>query len=103
MIAHILLIKEREDLTAGQRAEVEAAIQALERVESVHHMTWGRNFSDRSMGFTYGAVLHFSDSDALARYAVDLDHQRSIAVFRRLTLERLIVDYETGMSAISTD
>jgi hypothetical protein len=101
MIHHVLLIKEHDGMSDEDRAELERAIGDLEEVESVLEMSWGRNFSERSLGFTYGAVIRFEDEDALARYQDDPDHQRIVQIFRRLTLERLILDYETGMRVSS--
>lgn len=102
MIVHILLCKPREDLTAAEAAELASAVAALDGVPGVERMTHGPDFSGRGRGYTHGAVMHFADRDALQHYAEDEEHLRIVTILQRLTLDRLVVDYETATSGIST-
>ena len=99
MIVHLVLGKPREDLSAEETAELEAAIASLGEVRSVMDMTWGPDFSGRGKGYAYAAVLRFADRGALQEYQDDALHKQVVETFNRLMPERLIVDYEVGTGA----
>jgi hypothetical protein len=65
-------------------------------------MTWGQDFSGRSMGYDYAAVLQFQSREALAAYSNDPIHLEIVGILNRLAEPRLVVDYETGTSVSST-
>lgn len=102
MIAHLVLIKLGRDLDGNERRELERAIARLGSVPGVQEPTWGRDFSGRGKGYEYGAVMHFETRETLAAYAGDATHRQIIAIFDRLGVERLVVDYEIGTSGSST-
>lgn len=102
MIVHLLLIKPRADLAAGERAELEEAIPRLASVPGVQKLTWGRDFSGRSKGYQYAAAMEFESRTSLEAYGVHDAHRQIVAIFVRLTEERLVVDYETGTSVSSS-
>ncbi len=101
MIVHIVLIEPRPDLTDRERSELEETIPQLATVPGVRNFTWGPDFSGRSKGYAYAAVMHFDARDALHTYGADGIHRGIVAIFERLTVERLVVDYETRTSGIS--
>jgi hypothetical protein len=102
MIAHIVLVRPREGLSDDESRELTEAIARLRSVPGVRDMTWGPDFSGRSKGYTYAAVLHFGSRQTLAAYGDDPLHREIVQIFERLTLERLVVDYDTGSKVSST-
>jgi antibiotic biosynthesis monooxygenase (ABM) superfamily enzyme len=101
VIAHLLLIKPREDLGEHERRELESTIARLATVPGVRNLSWGKDFSGRSKGYHYAAVMQFDSRDTLAAYGNDPTHRQIVSIFDRLTQERLVVDYDTGMSGSS--
>jgi hypothetical protein len=57
-------------------------------------VTYGVNFSERSRGYTHGAVLEFESREALQAYLGHDEHVRIVQRLNRLMPERLVVDYE---------
>jgi hypothetical protein len=102
VIVHVLLIKPRDGSTDEERAELVGAAERLGSVPDVRNFSFGRDFSGRSRGYEYAAVMYFDARDALQAYADDAMHREIVAVFERLGAERLVVDYETGTSGSST-
>jgi hypothetical protein len=102
VIVHVVLVKPRPDLSSAERAELEETIPRLGSVPGVRDITWGPDFSGRSKGYAYGAVLSFDSRQDLDAYGTDPTHLQIVQIFERLTLERLVVDYETGTSVSST-
>lgn len=101
MIYHVLLVRRREDLSPEQDRELDDAVSSLSEIDGVLDLTWGRDFSGRAKGYTHGAVLRFESREMLNAYAVDPIHLNVVDVLNRLAPERLVLDYETGMSVIS--
>jgi hypothetical protein len=101
MLIHIILLREREGMSDAERTEMEEAVAALATVPGVGQMTHGRDISGRGQGYTYAAVMRFVDTDALQAYQVHETHQQVVAAFNRLSIDRLVIDYETGSSGIS--
>lgn len=95
MIVHIVLVKQRDDLTADERQELTNAIASLQSVRGVQQFSYGPDISGRSKGYTHAAVIYLADRDALQAYQVDPDHVRVVRVLDRLAPEKLVVDYET--------
>lgn len=102
MIAHILLIKSRPGMGEDERSELEVSISRLSTVPGVRSLTWGRDISGRGRGYDYAAAMYFDSHDALSAYAGDSTHGEIVSTFDRLGAERLVVDYDTGMSGSST-
>jgi hypothetical protein len=102
VIAHILLVKSAPDMSGDDRTELEAWISRLETVPGVRNLTWGRDFSGRGKGYDYGVAMYFDSREALSAYGADGTHGQIVAAFERLGVERLVVDYETGISGSST-
>ncbi|GAC1445254.1 MAG: hypothetical protein NVSMB52_05870 [Chloroflexota bacterium] len=102
MIVHLLLVKVRENLSEEQHAELNDSISSLQYVPGVSNLTWGEDFSGRSKGYTHAAVMQFADRHALHAYGTHELHLRVVASLEKLAEERLVVDYDTGTSGIST-
>jgi hypothetical protein len=102
MIVHIVLGRDRGDLSPQEAAELSNALAGLSRVPGVLSMSSGANYSQRSKGYTHAAVLYFATQDDLDRYQTEELHVQTVRVFDRLMPQRLVVDYETETSGIST-
>lgn len=99
MIVHIVLMKQRNDLSADELTELTAAIASLQHIRGVQYFSYGSDISARSKGYTHAAVITFADRDALQAYGVDDEHLRVVQILNRLAPDRLIVDYETEAGA----
>lgn len=102
MIIHIVLGKPRDDLSGDERQELDEALSALDGVPGVMAMTWGRDISGRGKGYTTAAVMQFESRETLDQYQIHPEHQRVVQVLNRLMPDRLIVDYVTDTSGISS-
>jgi quinol monooxygenase YgiN len=102
VIVHILLGRARDDLTEGERRELGEAIASLSTVPGVRDFTWGPDFSGRGKGYTHGAVMQFANRAALDAYQTNEHHRAVVAILGRLLIDKLVVDYETGSSGISS-
>lgn len=101
MIHHILLMRKRDDLSENDDRRFGTALEALAEIDGVLDLTWGPDFSGRAKGYTHAAVLCFENRDSLSSYAEDPVHLRTVDTLNELAPERLVVDYETGVSIIS--
>ena len=101
MIAHVLLVAARPNLSDEDATELDAALAALALVPGVERLTYGENVSARSKGYTHAAVMFFVDDAALARYATHPHHLEIVGILDRLAPERLVVDYSTVSSGMS--
>jgi hypothetical protein len=102
VITHLVLGKARADLSPAESHELGEALDAIAHVPGVLHLSWGQDFSGRGKGYTHGAVVQLPDRDALHAYLTDPEHRRVVDVLNRLMPERLVIDYETATSGIST-
>lgn len=101
MIHHVLLVKQRKDLSPEELREFDDSIQSLSTISGVVDITWGQDFSGRAHGYTHGAVMRFENREALDAYAADPVHVHVVDILNRLGPDRLVLDYETGISGIS--
>jgi quinol monooxygenase YgiN len=100
MITHIVLGK-GEGLGETERRELAGVLDRLRGIPGVEDFSWGNDVSGRGKGYTIAMVAHFTDREALQRYLGHPSHLEIVEALNRLMPERLVVDYETGMSAIS--
>jgi len=54
----------------------------------------GKNISDRSKGFQFGARVTFTDKAALGVYATHPEHVKFVELLKPLTDDMAVVDYE---------
>ena len=70
MIERVLLLRWTE---AASREAIDTALVELRRLKDkipgIVDVSCGKNFSDRSKGYTHGLVLRFTDWAALAAYS----------------------------------
>ena len=102
MIVHILLVDAGADVSPAREQEILDAIESLGQVPGVQQLTCGRDFSGRGKGYTIAGVMHFAGQDELAAYAKDSLHLKVVETLIGLQVQRLVIDYETVTSGIST-
>jgi hypothetical protein len=96
VIAHLLLLQVRADLTEYEERELGETVYGLSAVPGVQNFTWGPDFSGRGKGYTHAAVMYFESREALQRYMDNARHKEIVQTLNRLAPERLVIDYETG-------
>ncbi len=95
MIRHIVLIRHRPGLPAGEVAAIEAMFEALRvRLEGfmAYHGGPDVNFEGLERGFRHGHVLDFADQAARMRYHDDPEH--------KLLGARLVAAAEGGVDGL---
>lgn len=102
MIAHIVLLQPRADLTDAQREDALAALRkAAAGVADIRSMRLGRRVKHGLPGyeqmmrqdFEYALVIEVEDVDALKRYLQAPAHQALGDLFYRATSAALAYDY----------
>lgn len=93
MIVHLILGQPVENLSDRDRQELEEGFSHLAGLSCVQSMNYGRDFSGRSRGYEFAAVVHFADQAALDTYMKDPGHLKVVEMFNRLIPERIIIDY----------
>ncbi len=102
MVVHMVLGKPLDDLDEPAQRELASALGSLGSIPGVMELTWGSDFSGRGDGYTFGAVIHLADREALQHYLTHPGHLQVVDVLNRVMPERLVLDYETATSAMST-
>ena len=102
MIAHIVLLQPRPDLTAAQREDALAALRiAAGRVPEIRSLRLGRRVKHGLPGyeqtmrqdFEYALIVEVDDIDALKRYLEAPAHDTLGDLFARATSAALAYDY----------
>lgn len=102
MIAHIVLLQPRADLTAAQREDALAALRnAAAGVPEIRSLRLGRRVRHGLPGyeqtmrqdFEYALIVEVDDVDALKRYLEAPAHKRLGDLFYRATSAALAYDY----------
>ena len=103
MIAHVVLLQPRPDLTAQQRAEALATVnQSAAGIPEIRSFRVGRRVTHGLPGyeqvmtqdFEYALVVEFDDMDALKRYLQAPSHDALAQLFYTATSAALAYDYE---------
>lgn len=103
MIAHVVLLKPRPDLSdAERRAVLDAFAEAASRIPAVKRCRIGRRVThglpgyEAAMhgGFEYSAIVEFDDLGGLKAYLADPAHAAIGRYFRTAAADALAYDYE---------
>ena len=96
MIEHIVLFQWKPEATPEQIESALTELKALQtKIPNVLALSVGKNFSERSQGFTHGLVVRFPDREALEVYGPHKAHQHVVQTFiNPIRLDILAVDYE---------
>lgn len=96
MITHVVLLKWKDGVDRGAVETAKAEIRALKgQIPGLLDVTAGDNFSSRSQGYDFGAVMRFADRASLDAYGPHPLHQRVVTDrLRPILADILVVDYE---------
>jgi hypothetical protein len=103
VIAHIVLLQPRADLTDAQRADALAALSRVTAdVPEILRFRLGRRVKHGLPGyeqlmpqdFAFALILEFADLDALKRYLTAPAHEKLGHLFYTATSAALAYDYE---------
>lgn len=103
MIAHIVLLQPRSDLTEAQRSEALATLsRAAAGVSEIKRFRLGRRVRHGLPGyeqlmphdFGFAQILEFDDVEALKRYLVAPAHEALAHLFYTATSAALAYDYQ---------
>jgi antibiotic biosynthesis monooxygenase (ABM) superfamily enzyme len=94
VIDHLVFLAAREDASPEEIEDLISSIRSLkDSVPGVVDLTVGKNFSERSGGYTHGIFVRFESVEDLQGYMKHPDHLAVVEKLDRLT-DRIVVDYE---------
>jgi hypothetical protein len=94
VIDHLVFLAAREDASPQDIEDLISSITSLkDSVPGVVDLTVGKNFSERSGGYTHGIFVRFESVEDLQGYMKHPDHLAVVEKLDRLT-DRIVVDYE---------
>jgi hypothetical protein len=102
MIAHVVLFRPRQDLSAESRRALASSFEtALTRIPSIRRarvgkrITVGRPYEQAMrVDYTYAAVIEFDDRDGLKAYLEHPAHAQLASEFFSAFEEALMYDFE---------
>jgi hypothetical protein len=95
MIQHIMLWNYRDDVLPGERARLEAELDALPgKVPSLRGVRWGPVIGGRNQSFSHCFVMLFDDKAGLDEYATHPDHLHFSGPFKEACAVQVVVDFE---------
>lgn len=95
-ITHVVLFKWREDAPEDAIEAAAAGLAGLaDLVPDILELEVGRNFSERSQGYSLALLVRFPHRAALEAYAPHPAHQRVVTeLIRPIAESVLVADYE---------
>lgn len=96
MVEHLVILKLKSNATEVQVNDFFKYAQELKnKIEGVVDLSVGKNFTDRSQGYTHGVCVRFRDRAALEHYLPHPDHQEVVQNYiKPIVDDILVVDYE---------
>jgi Stress responsive A/B Barrel Domain len=95
MIDHLVFLAAREDASPEDIEDLISSIRELrDTVPGVVDLSVGKNFSERSGGYTHGLFVRFESIEDLQEYLKHPNHLAVVEKLDRLTT-RIVVDYES--------
>lgn len=103
MILHVVFYQPKASATAGELAELVAAIErasreipAIRQVRAGRALDLGLSYYERSLGqkLDYMAIFEFNDLDGLKAYLLHDEHTKLAKLFWSACEETMIVDVE---------
>lgn len=90
MIKHIVIWKMKDKVSAEQKAEMKARLEALiDPIDELKRIEVGIDAGNGTMSL----VSEFDTEDDLATYQSHPDHQKVVAFVKPLVAERAVCDY----------
>lgn len=98
MINHVVLYK-LKDYSEGEKslliAEMKSLLEGLRgKIEELKYIEVGVNYELNSKSYDLVLISHFDSIQDLDKYRVNPKHEKVVARFKELRLERAAVDYE---------
>ena len=94
MVIHTAAFRWNPGVTAAQKSTAVDAIRALQsQIPGLLATYVGTNTSPRSLGYELGAIMHFSDQDALLAYNTHPAHQALLSWLMPL-IQPLEIDFD---------
>jgi len=94
MVVHIFILRWKPEATQAHKDRALAEVLAFQgQIPGLVETYAGNNFSTRSQGHDFGAVMKFTDRAVLDAYAISPIHQQLLAWFAPL-VESIDVDFE---------
>ena len=107
MIAHVVLLKPKPDLSASERAAFleafERAVRDIPEVRAVKvgaRVTHGAGYEQGMPAADFLVVLDFDDLESLQSYLSHPAHQELGTLFGRYLTTALVYDFETGVTEL---
>lgn len=102
-VVHTVLFQFKAEASAEQVAGLMKSIGQLNKtIPGILQVSCGRNFSERSKGYTHAVVMHFADTAALKSFYVHAEHQRLIREqIKPILADMIVIDFETKVSVFS--
>jgi Stress responsive A/B Barrel Domain len=96
MIDHLVLFTLKEGTSREDEEDVISTFRELRgKIPNLVDFSIGKNFSERSQGYTHGLFVRFQTRDDLQDY---LKHPEHLSAVKKLDAlqegERIVVDYE---------
>jgi hypothetical protein len=94
-VIHVVLFKFSEQATPDQTGQLMAHIKSLkDKILGIEAMSFGKNFSERSKGYTDAVTITFTDQAALLNFIKHPLHQELIKDFiKPILADMIVVDY----------
>lgn len=94
MVAHLILVKLKEEASAEAKAGLVDALKKLSDIPGVTHCTAGEVFSARNDGYGIACAMHFIDQASLDAYGPHPLHQDMVQNHLRPNMTGVaLVDY----------
>jgi len=94
-VVHIVLFKFSDQAKPIQIVQLMSEIKELKnKVKGIQAISLGRNFSERSKGYTHAVSITFIDSQALKIFIANPFHQQLIKDFiKPILVDMIVLDY----------
>lgn len=98
MINHVVLYKLKgysEDKKSLTIAEMKSLLEGLRgKIKELKHIEVGVNYELNSKSYDLVLISHFNSIEDLDKYRIHPEHEKVVARFSELRLERAAVDYD---------
>jgi len=99
-VIHTVLFKFISNTSSAQIDRLTLGIVKLKNtIPGIEMISYGKNFSDRSMGFTHAVTLTFRDLAALETFYTHPEHKKLINdLILPIKAAMLVIDYEQSVN-----
>ena len=96
MLNHIVLMKFKPEVTDGEIAELEAALDDLpNHITEIHSYEFGRDTVRSDRSYDFALVSMFANLEALQRYQEHPRHRKVLEKIQGMVADVAAVDFET--------